>query len=124
MAQRRLAGDQLPEMVLGAGRPTVRMEPLGQTGRLWQRGVPSPGVVAGLESLLKHLDVENEALELLELHKSDAIRSLCHLRNARLKGLLRRVVGRIFNEIEVMGCCNDHQAGDAAGGEEGSEAAA
>ena len=57
-------------------------------------------------------------------YKSKAIRALCGLENARLKGLLRRVIGRIFNEIEVMGCCNEYQAEHGTGGTQGSDAAA
>jgi hypothetical protein len=51
----------------------------------------------------------------MESYKSQAIRALIPLRSAGLKGLLRRVMGKIFNDFELMGCCDDHQARHAPG---------
>jgi len=59
--------------------------------------------------------VEAAAWHLMESYKSQAIGSLIVLKNANLKGLLRRVMGKIFNDFEIMGCCNDHQARHAPG---------
>ena len=58
------------------------------------------------------LGVEGEraAWYLMEAYKAQAIGSLIVLKNASLKGLLRRVMGKIFNDFEIMGCCNDPQA--------------
>ena len=58
-------------------------------------------------------DVETSAWRLMEAYKSQAIGSLIALKNANLKGLLRRVIGRIFNDFDSMGCCNDPGAGHA-----------
>jgi geranylgeranyl diphosphate synthase type II len=55
-------------------------------------------------------EVELAALRLMETYKAQAIGSLIALRNANLKGLLRRVMGKIFNDFEIMGCCNDPQS--------------
>jgi len=52
-------------------------------------------------------EVERAALRLMETYKAQAIGSLIALKNANLKGLLRRVMGKIFNDFEIMGCCND-----------------
>jgi len=52
-------------------------------------------------------DVELAAWRLMETYKSQAIGALIALKNAGLKGLLRRVMGKIFNDFEIMGCCND-----------------
>ncbi len=92
---------------------------------IWHRAAVAPSEVKRLERLIRELDVESRAQELLDYYKNEAIRCLCGLDNTRLKGLLRRVVGRIFNEVEFMGCCNDHlnQAGKAAGSGGGTEAA-
>ena len=38
-----------------------------------------------------------------------AIRSLTDLENANLKGLLRRVIGKIFNDTVVKGWCSEVQ---------------
>ena len=61
--------------------------------------------------------VEAAAWRLMEVYKSQAIGSLMALKNANLKGLLRRVIARMFNDFEIMGCCDDHQTGHAPSGE-------
>ena len=61
-------------------------------------------------------EVETSAWRLMEAYKSQAIGSLIALKNANLKGLLRRVIGRIFNDFDSMGCCNDPGAGHAPDG--------
>jgi len=55
-------------------------------------------------------EVEAAAWRLMEAYKSQAIGSLIALRNANLKGLLRRVIGKMFHDFEIMGCCNDPSA--------------
>ena len=68
-----------------------------------------------VRQLIATRDVELAAWRLMETHKSQAIRSLIALKSADLKGLLRRVMGKIFNDFELMGCCDDHQARHAPG---------
>jgi geranylgeranyl pyrophosphate synthase len=68
-----------------------------------------------VRQLIATRDVELAAWRLMETHKSQAIRSLIALKSAGLKGLLRRVMGKIFNDFELMGCCDDHQARHAPG---------
>ena len=46
---------------------------------------------------------------LLETYKEEAIRSLHDLQNHNLKGLLRRTLGRIFNDVEIKGWCKEHE---------------
>lgn len=48
--------------------------------------------------------------DLLERYKEEAIRSLGDLDNASLKGLLRRVLGKIFNDTEIKGWCKEFEA--------------
>jgi hypothetical protein len=50
---------------------------------------------------------------LYESYKEEAIRSLTHLENPSLKGLLRRVVTKIFNDLEVKGWCKEFEAKNA-----------
>jgi geranylgeranyl pyrophosphate synthase len=66
-----------------------------------------------LPSTALQAEVEAAAWRLLESYKSQAIGSLIALKNANLKGLLRRVIGKIFNDFDSMGCCNDPGAGHA-----------
>ena len=56
-----------------------------------------------VERVLDRLGAEDAARDLLEAHKLRAIRALQPLRSPSLKGLLRRVVGKIFNEIDAGG---------------------
>ena len=56
-------------------------------------------------------EVEVAAWRLMETYKSQAIGSLIALKNANLKSLLRRVIGKMFNDFDVMGCCDDPGAG-------------
>jgi len=63
---------------------------------------------AGTES-----DPLQTAAKLMEQYKSQAVAALDGLKNPDVKALLRRVVGKIFCDFEIMGCCNDHPSGNA-----------
>ena len=55
----------------------------------------------------------------MEFYKASAIGSLIVLDNSGLKGLLRRVVAKVFNDFEIMGCCNDPQTRHDDGRQDG-----
>ena len=67
----------------------------------WRRPWRTGGLRDEVERVLDHLGAEGEARAALEDYKLAAIRSLRPLGNANLKGLLRRVIGRIFRETEA-----------------------
>ncbi len=46
---------------------------------------------------------------LLERYKEQSIRALQDLENANLKGLLRRIVGKMFNELQIKGWCREQE---------------
>ena len=50
-----------------------------------------------------------KSMTLLESYKEAAIRSLQELELPNLKGLLRRVIGKIFNELEIKGWCREFE---------------
>jgi len=52
---------------------------------------------------------------LLDSYKEEAVRSLRLLENASLKGLLRRVITKIFNDLQIKGWCSEFEARNAAG---------
>ncbi|MEM7231177.1 MAG: polyprenyl synthetase family protein [Planctomycetota bacterium] len=94
---------------------------------LWKREVPEnfdSGAVSALLDTMTELGVQRRAEELLESYKGEAIRSLWDVENATLKGLLRRVIGKIFNDTEIKGWCNEFEARNAAGSEAGATPAA
>ncbi len=51
---------------------------------------------------------------LLESYKEAAIRALAEVEMPNLKGLLRRVIGKIFNELEIKGWCREIEQENAA----------
>ncbi|MFQ6034518.1 MAG: polyprenyl synthetase family protein [Sedimentisphaerales bacterium] len=80
---------------------------------VWDRSIEFDTVASDIQNIFAMLKVEQLAWDLMESYKSQAISSLTILNNSNLKGLLRRVVGKIFNDFEVMGCCNDYKVGHA-----------
>jgi geranylgeranyl pyrophosphate synthase len=52
---------------------------------------------------------DERCVTLLEMYKEAAVRSLAELDNENLKGLLRRVLGKIFNELEIKGWCREYE---------------
>jgi len=76
---------------------------------IWRRQYPSGHEPGRLEEIFLRLEAESRARLLLETYKEEAIRSLGELSNANLKGLLRRVVGRIFNTAEIKGWCKEFE---------------
>jgi hypothetical protein len=63
---------------------------------------------------LADLDAAERCRGLLEAYKEEAVRALAALPNAGLKGLLRRVIGKVFT-VEIQGWCGEFEARNAAG---------
>jgi geranylgeranyl diphosphate synthase, type II len=79
----------------------------------WTRA--SDGIdAAQIRALIDRLGAEERAKALLEAYKEQAVRTLPGLEHASLKGLLRRVVGKIFS-VEIQGWCSEFEARNAAG---------
>ena len=77
--------------------------------RLWRREGDLAPRSREIEALYQKLGAVGRAESLLESYKEEAIRSLRQLENASLKGLLRRVIGKIFNETEIKGWCSEFE---------------
>lgn len=65
---------------------------------------------AEIERLFLELKADTRCKDLLERYKEEAIRTLRDVDNANLKGLLRRVIGKIFNDTEIKGWCKEFEA--------------
>jgi len=65
-------------------------------------------------ALMSELGVQDRCRGLLDSYKEQAVRSLVELENSSLKGLLRRVVSKIF-ALEIKGWCSEFQARNVAG---------
>ena len=76
---------------------------------VWQRQLPAGVALSNIEALYAELQAPERARTLLETYKEEAIRCLSALENPSLKGLLRRVLGKIFNDIEIKGWCKEQE---------------
>ncbi|MCX7006729.1 MAG: polyprenyl synthetase family protein [Kiritimatiellaeota bacterium] len=76
---------------------------------LWHRQPPAGLNAAQLQARFAELQADERAHQLLATHKEAAIRALRDLGNANLKGLLRRVIGKIFNDVEIKGWCHEFE---------------
>jgi geranylgeranyl pyrophosphate synthase len=71
---------------------------------------------AAARAAMAQLGAEDRCRRLLESYKEEAVRSIAGLGHASLKGLLRRVVGKIFS-VEIEGWCSEFETRNAAGRE-------
>ncbi len=76
---------------------------------VWRRQLPTGTSVKDIEVLYSELEADLRAKTLLETYKEEAIRCLRDLENPNLKGLLRRVLGKIFNDVEIKGWCKEQE---------------
>ena len=127
----RTCRTRTPSRGLGLGAPSLLLalacDKAKAAGRdrvmtLWRGRRTSPADRAAFLALLGEMGVEDRARALLEAYKEQAIRTLPALQNASLKGLLRRVVGKVFR-VEIKGWCSEFETRDAAGRPAGAEAA-
>ncbi len=89
----------------------------------WQRSVHDNKSMAEIEKIVSSPDVREKARQLLQAYKEEALRSISELSNANLKGLLRRVVGKIVDDIKIKGWCREFETRNAASRPVGKEAA-
>ena len=76
-----------------------------------------------LQAIFAELAVESRAQHLYDASKQQAIRVLADLEGPNLKALLRRVIGKIFREVEVQGWCREFAARNAPDGAPRAQAA-
>lgn len=96
------------ELAAGPQRETIE--------RAWRNGASSDDEV---RRIIAQLGVDGRCRRMLEHHKQEALECLAELPAESLRGLLRRVIARIFS-FEIEGWCSECQAGHAAGGDAGS----
>lgn len=76
---------------------------------VWRRTLPEGATFEQVEQLYAELGADTRARTLLETYKEEAIRCLADLENPNLKGLLRRILGKIFNDVEIKGWCKEQE---------------
>ena len=125
-------GQHVAAGVMPEGRPTIlwalahqraKKDVKSTVAAAWCQGTDA-GIadenevsVEAVYKLFAELGVEQEAADLLAAYKEEAIRSLRLLDNVNVKGLLRRTLGKIFEDLEIKGWCNEFETRNAAGGE-------
>jgi geranylgeranyl pyrophosphate synthase len=82
---------------------------------LWRREVEYDDVRDEVREIITKLKVEDRARNLLDAYQEEAVRSLRPLEHQTVKGLLRRIIGKIFNDLKVETFCKgEHPPGNAA----------
>ena len=107
-----------PGLLLAIAYERATGEEKDLLGSLWRRTVPEGVSPERIEELFATLKADHRATTLLETYKEEAIRSLRNLENPNLKGLLRRVIGRIFNDTEIKGWCKEFELKNREGSEQ------
>ena len=102
---------------LGQIRPSILLSQTHQRAKgedkefmeaLW-RGEDPGEDIGRIRKLAHETGSDDKCMLLLETYKETAVRSLADLENATLKGLLRRVLGKIFNDLEIKGWCREYE---------------
>jgi len=113
-----------PSLLLAIAHKRGNEEESELLTELWRGSKTYADVEAEVRRILEERGILEKARDLLEAYKEDAIRALRFVPNATLKGLLRRVVGKIFGEQLIEGYCSEFEARNAAGGAVGAQPAA
>ncbi len=98
-----------PSLLLAVAHEKAKDAQKELLGSVWRRQLPAGVTTANIEALYTELHADERARTLLETYKEEAIRCLRDLENPNLKGLLRRVLGKIFNDVEIKGWCKEQE---------------
>ena len=98
-----------PTLLLAIAHEKAKGDQKEQLAQVWRRQLPEGVTFAQIEQWYLDLKAVKRAEDLQLTYKELAIRSLTDLENANLKGLLRRVIGKIFNDTIVKGWCSEVQ---------------
>jgi geranylgeranyl pyrophosphate synthase len=102
-----------PSLLLAVAFERAVDQAKGTLDKWWRRSTTGLNPEQ-IEALYIELKADERARTLLETYKEEAIRSLRDLDNPNLKGLLRRVIGKIFNDTEIKGWCKEFEQKNAA----------
>ncbi|HTD68316.1 MAG TPA: polyprenyl synthetase family protein, partial [Candidatus Limnocylindria bacterium] len=103
-----------PSLLLAVAHEKAKDAQKEQLASVWRRQLPAGVSLEQIEALYTELKADERARTLLETYKEEGIRSLRDLDNASLKGLLRRVIGKIFNDTEIKGWCKEFEQKNVA----------
>jgi geranylgeranyl pyrophosphate synthase len=97
-----------PSLLLAIARERANGPTRDYLDRVWRREEPADA--PRLAAICRETGADERCRQLLETYKEEAVRSLAALENGSLKGLLRRTLGKIFNDVEIKGWCKEHEA--------------
>ena len=98
-----------PTLLLAVAHEKAKDDRKEQLAQVWRRQMPEGISFQEVEGWYDDLKAVKRAEDLQLTYKELAIRSLTDLENSNLKGLLRRVIGKIFNDTVVKGWCSEVQ---------------
>jgi len=102
-----------PSIVLAIAAERSRGEDRAILAAITSGKRPEGATAAKLREAIASSKADEKAAMLLESYKEQAVRSLESLCDPTLKGLLRRVMGKIFDELQIGGYCREAEAGVA-----------
>ncbi len=114
------APERRPTLVWALAYAAAKKARRAEVKAAWIDGQGAP---AELHALLTDLGADTRAEEFLNAYRDEAIRSLRLLQDANVKGLLRRVLGKIFDELKIEGWCSEFETGDVASRQAGAAVA-
>jgi len=113
-----------PSIVLAVAHERARDENLTLTESLWLGETDQIGSLDDVRSRFAELGVSSRCERLLDSYKQQCVVTLKSVDNPSLKGLLRRVIGKIFDDWNIEGWCRESEITDAAGRASGAESVA
>lgn len=110
-----------PSVLLAVARERAKGDDKALLESLWGHEDLKGIAIDKIRKLAHEIEADEKCLLLLETYKEAAVRSLADLENANLKGLLRRVMGKIFNDLEIKGWCREFEVKNGVREEEAAE---
>lgn len=104
-----------PSLLLAVANERARGESKPFMESVWRRTASGPELPNRIRHTIIEFKADDRCHRLLESYKEEAVRALADLDNASLKGLLRRVMSKIFNDLQLRGWCSEFEAKNRAG---------
>jgi geranylgeranyl pyrophosphate synthase len=104
-----------PSLLLAVANERARGDARPFMETVWRRTASGDDLADRIRATIVEFKADDRCQRLLESYKEEAIRSLADLENASLKALLRRVMAKIFNDLQVHGWCSEFEAKNKAG---------
>jgi len=99
-----------PSLLLAVANERARGESKPFMESVWRRAATGDDLSDRIRQTIVEFKADDRCQRLLESYKEEAVRSLADLDNASLKGLLRRVMSKIFNDLQMRGWCSEFEA--------------